>query len=533
VWQNQLTMSNRFASGRHAGVLVPLFSIPSTASWGIGEIGDIPAFASWLASAGQDLVQLLPVNEMAAGQHSPYSAMSAMAIDPIYISVHALDDVQALGGERALSDDAREALHAARAAATIDYGRVRFAKREAFRAAFARFVDAEWRRRTPRAAALAAFIDRERWWLDDYALYRALHARHEDRWWGEWADGLPRRDPEALGRARALNAREILFRQYLQWVADDQWRAARAASRGVGLFGDLPFIVSGDSADIWARQAEFDLDASVGAPPDAFAKDGQNWGMPVYRWDVVDRSGFAWLRARARRMADLYDGYRVDHLVGFYRTYARPNDGEPYFTPAGEAAQLALGERQLGLFAASGAYIIAEDLGTVPDFVRESLTRLGVPGCKVFRWEREWHEEGQPFRDPAAYPAVSVATTGTHDTEPLAVWWDEAPEDERRQAGAVPALAARGIDWGAAPFSREVRDAILDALVASGSDVLLLPVQDVFGWPDRVNVPGTTTEDNWTWRMPWPVDRLGAEPEARERAETLARMCQRAARGTG
>ena len=524
-------MPNRFVSGRHAGVLVPLFSIPSTASWGIGEIGDISAFASWLASAGQDLVQFLPVNEMAAGQHSPYSAMSAMAIDPIYISVHALDDFQAAGGEGALSGEARDALTAARRAAAIDYERVRFVKREALRAAFARFVDDEWRHHTPRAAAFAAFVERERWWLDDYALYRALHARHEDRWWGDWADGLPHRDLEALGRARALNAREILFRQYLQWVAGEQWRAARAAAGGVGFFGDLPFMVSGDSADVWARQDEFDLDASVGTPPDAFAEDGQNWGLPVPRWEVADTSGFAWLRARARRMADLYDGYRVDHLVGFYRTFVRPNLGEPYFTPAAEAAQLALGERLLGLFAEPGARIIAEDLGTVPDFVRESLARLSVPGYKVFRWEREWHDEGQPFRDPAAYPAASVATTGTHDTEPLAVWWGEAPEDERRQAGAVPALAACGLDWGSTPFTPEVRDAVLETLVAAGSDILLLPVQDIFGWPDRVNVPGTTGDDNWTWRMPWPVDQMGAQPEARERAKTLAEMCRTARRG--
>ena len=112
------------------------------------------------------------------------------------------------------------------------------------------------------------------------------------------------------------------------------------------------------------------------------------------------------------------------------------------------------------------------------------------------------------------------------------MWWTEAPADERRLAGAVPALAARGIDWGTAPFTRAVGDAILETLVASGSDVLLLPVQDIFGWPDRVNVPGTTTDDNWTWRMPWPVDRLDAQPEARERAGALAAMCQRAGRGT-
>jgi len=525
-------MPSRFPSGRHAGVLVPLFSIPSTRSWGIGEIGDIPALATWLRSAGQDVVQFLPVNEMADGQHSPYSAMSAMAIDPVYISVHALEDFAALGGEASLSEDARRDLEAARRSPAIDYERVRGVKRQALRAAFARFVDVEWREGTPRAKALAAFIAREAWWLDDYALFRALHTRHDGRAWEAWGEGLPARDPAAMERARALNARETLYAQYLQWVADAQWRAARAAAKGVAFFGDLPFMVSGDSADVWARQEEFDLTMSVGTPPDEFAEDGQDWGLPVYRWDVIHATDFAWLRARARRMADLYDGYRIDHLVGFYRTYVRPGDAEPYFSPAEEPDQTALGEHLLGIFAGAGARIIAEDLGTVPDFVRESLARLDMPGYKIFRWEREWDLPDQPFRDPAGYPPASVATTGTHDTEPLAVWWDEAPEDERREAGAVPALATRGIDWATAPFSPELGDAILEALVASGSDILLLPIQDLFFWRDRVNVPATTGDENWTWRLPWPVETLGDQPAAQARAAAIAAMCRKGGRGS-
>lgn len=524
-------MPHRFASGRHAGVLVPLFSIPSTRSWGIGEIGDIPALADWLRSAGQDLVQFLPVNEMADGQHSPYSAMSAMAIDPIYISLHALADFEALGGEASLSARARRDLDTARRSPAIDYERVRRVKRLALRAAFARFLDAEWRANSSRAKALAAFIAREAWWLDEYALFRALHRHYEGRAWQEWDGGLPARDPAALKRARKRHAREILYAQYLQWVADAQWRAAHAAARGVAFFGDLPFMVSGDSADVWARQEEFDLTMSVGTPPDEFAEDGQDWGLPVYRWDVIRATDFAWLRVRARRMADLYDGYRVDHLVGFYRTYIRPPGAEPYFSPAGKADQTALGEHLLDLFASAGAHIIAEDLGTVPDFVRESLARLGVPGYKIFRWEREWDLPGQPFRDPADYPAVSVAATGTHDTEPLAVWWDQAPADERRAAGAVPALAARDIDWETAPFTPAIGDVILETLIASGSDILLLPIQDLFFWRDRVNVPATTGDENWTWCLPWPVETLGDQPEARARAAAIAAMCRKGGRG--
>src|SRR4029077_9092019 len=236
--------------------------------------------------------------------------------------------------------------------------------------------------------------------------------------------------------------------QYLQWVADEQWREARAgaAARGVSLFGDLPFMVDGDSADVWARQHQFRLDVSVGAPPDAFSATGQDWGMPLYQWDVMAHEDFLWLRERARRSADLFHGYRVDHLVGFYRTYGKMKEGGAgFFTPADEPAQLVLGERLLDLFRSAGAEIIAEDLGTVPDFVRASLARLAVPGYCVFRWERHWHTPGQPFRDPLEYPATSVATSGTHDTEPVVVWWEGASEEERRKVadlGLIQRLAA-------------------------------------------------------------------------------------------
>jgi 4-alpha-glucanotransferase len=357
-------------------------------------------------------------------------------------------------------------------------------------------------------------------------LFRALHAREDERPWTEWPADLQRREPAAIDRARRDLARDVLYWQYLQWLAATQWRAARDAAHGVALFGDLPFMVDGDSADVWARQHQFHLDASVGAPPDAFSASGQDWGMPVYRWDVMAHEDFRWLRERARRSADIFDGYRIDHLVGFYRTYGRPRgEGAPFFTPAEEGEQLALGERLLGLFREAGAEIIAEDLGTVPDFVRASLARLRVPGFRVFRWERQWHTEGHPFRDPAEYPAPSVATSGTHDTEPLIAWWEEATAEDRARVAHLPTIlrVTDGASIEHAPYDPAVRDAILEALFASGSDLLLLPLPDVFGWRDRINHPATITDGNWTFKLPWRVDRLEEVPEARDRRDTLHR----------
>jgi 4-alpha-glucanotransferase len=533
----QTTMSIDTRTGRHAGVLAPLFSLPSTLSWGIGEIADIVPLAAWLRSARLDILQVLPLNEMSVSDCSPYSALSAMAIDPIYISVHALEDFVQPGGEAAMDRDWRDRLAAARSGAAIDYRLVRALKDEALASAFERFRAKEWDKGTRRAAALAAWTEAERYWLDDYALFRALHAQYREESWPTWPFTLRRRLEAGLQAARSGMAREVQFRQYLQWVAAEQWRAARRDASGVAIFGDLPFMVDLDSADVWARQDQFVLDASVGAPPDAFSPSGQNWGLPACRWDAMKRAGYAWFSDRARRGAALYDGFRLDHLVGLYRTFTVPHDGSlPFFNPPEQDEQIELGETLVRIFAGTPAHLVAEDLGTVPDFVRASLGRLGVPGYRVLRWEREWHAEGRPFRDPSTYPGASVATTGTHDTETLAVWWDQLPGEEREKVGRIPELRrilGDGFDFAGAAFSPRLRDGILETLFASGSDLLILPVQDVFGWRDRINLPGRISEDNWRWRLRWPTDLLASVPQARERARTLRRWVARRVGGVG
>lgn len=519
---------------RRAGILVPLFSIPSTRSWGIGEIADLPAVAGWLKAAGQQLLQLLPINEMPPGEASPYSALSAMAIDPQFIALADLEDFQAVGGEASLPPERRAQLEAARLAPAIDYRKVRPLKQTALREAFSHFRDLELSGGTRRAAAFEAFVREQSWWLDDYALYRALHAHYDERSWMHWPDALKQRRPDALEAARSELADDMRFRQYLQWVAGDQWADARKRAPNLALFGDLPFMVAGDSADVWTRQDEFRLDASVGVPPDAFSDTGQDWGLPAYNWNAIGGRDFDWFRHRARRNAALYDGYRVDHLVGFFRTFIRPHDGgPPYFDPPDEASQRVLGERILSLLREAGAEIIAEDLGTVPDFVRASLQQLGVPGFKVLRWERLWHAEGHPFKDPLEYPSVAVATSGTHDTEPLIVWWEGASRDERAAVLDMSFLRRVLTDEDRAGaldgpgLTHAVHDALLEVLYASGADLLILPIQDVFAWRDRINQPATVSDGNWTWRLPWPSDRLPMEPDAMARATQLKAWAER------
>jgi 4-alpha-glucanotransferase len=484
---------------RRAGISVPLFSLRSTRSWGIGEIGDIPAIAEWLRSANQSVLQILPLNEMAPSESSPYSALSAMAIDPQFISLWMMDD----GAE--LEREWQVEIEQVREGARIDYDRVRSLKSRALMASFDRFLTNDWRLDTASAADVRAYVEAESWWLDEYSMYRALRAEHGERPWPDWPVELRDREPSAMALARERLAGEMLFYQYVQWIAARQWQTIRRSVDAIEILGDFPFMVTLDSADVWSRRQDFLLDASVGTPPDAFSETGQEWGLPPYNWDEARKNDFAWLRMRVRRQVDLYDGFRVDHLVGFYRTYVRPVDGRtPFFMPSGERAQTELGESVMRILIDTGSDVSVEDLGTVPDFVRESIARLGLPGYKVLRWEPA---------DPILYPPLSVAMTGTHDTESLAAWWESLTAEERVRFGCDSAL-----------YDAAVRDRLIETVYNAGSNLVLLPIQDVFGWRDRINLPATISSANWAYVLPWPSDTITTQPDAVECAIRLARL---------
>ena len=477
--------------GRRAGLLLPLFSARSTRSWGIGDIADLSRLGPWLRASGLRMLQVLPVNDMATGQTSPYSALSAMAIEPLYIAIDDVPDVRALG-EAAFPRGALARRAELNASPSVPYGEVKAIKEAALRRAFDHFRTTEWANDTARAQDLRAYMAAEQWWLDDYALFRVLHDHHDARPWWDWPSGLAAREPGAMAAARTTHANAVLEACWTQWIAQRQWEQARRDLDGIALVGDLPFMVSADSADVWARQSLFSREASVGTPPDAFSETGQDWGLPVYLWDAMREDDFGWLRARGRRMAEMFDAFRIDHLVGFYRTYWRPASGDaPFFVPADEADQRVLGEAVIEAFASAGAALIAEDLGTIPDFVRASLESLRLPGYKVLRWERDWHVEGQPFHDPATYAAASLATTGTHDTDMLADWWDTSTLEERTALLAIPGLRASGVTAAQHRSTTRVRDALIEVLMRSGSDLVVFPLQDLFGWRDRINVPAT------------------------------------------
>jgi len=500
---------------------MPLFSIRGR-GWGLGEIPDLPAFTAWARSAGFSILQLLPVGEVCGGETSPYAASSAFSIDPIYLGLDACEDFRLCGGRESLSPAERAELEAVNSSPQVLWHRVRWLKEQAARRAFDRFLRDEWNRGSARAGELTRFRERQAAWLEDDALFSVLHEKFRKSWL-DWPAPLRARDPQALAAARQEHREAILFRDWLQWQLDLQWHDARAQARdqGVELMGDLPFVVSTDSADVWSHPELFKPEMRVGTPPDAFSAEGQDWGLPLYDWEAMEESGFAWMKARAARAGDLYALYRVDHVIGLYRTYYRgPGQKEGVFVPAKEEDQVALGETVLKILADAGE-VVAEDLGMVPPFLRPSLTDLGIPGYKVLRWEKDDAPGEEPpiaYRDPAAWAELSVATSGTHDIETNAEWYDALSETEREALAQVPGLE---LVADHPEFDEAIRDALLRVIYAAPSEIVAVPFQDALGSRERINLPGTVNETNWTYRM---TMTLAALREDRVTAQRLARL---------
>jgi 4-alpha-glucanotransferase len=276
------------------------------------------------------------------------------------------------------------------------------------------------------------------------------------------------------------------------------------------------------------------LTRTVGAPPDGFNPKGQRWGLPLPNWNQMRAEGFKVLRARARHASTLYDLIRIDHVVGLYRTFnfgADPNEPGG-FTPWIEDEQRRQGEEVIRAIKeeAGAADLIAEDLGTVPPWVRVSLTNLGVPGYKVMQWERDWGHGDEPFINPASYPELSLATTGTHDTEPLTVWWRAQSVGDReklvRSFGLEGKVNSRGM------LEESARFAILEVLYAAPSRLVIIPIQDLFGWSARINRPGTISASNWTYRLPLTLERMRRSGAIQEDVVRLREIAVRSGRFT-
>jgi 4-alpha-glucanotransferase len=509
---------------RCAGILIPLFSIRSTQDFGRGEFGGLLPMGQMALRMGHRLVQLLPIDEVAPDETSPYCALSVFALDPIYLSLSGLPGITS-----AECDTARAAFPDR--GKPLNQLKLRALKRELLLYSYRYF-----KTRADRILhdQYAKFVELQSGWLDDYALFLAL--KEEFHWaaWETWPPPLKNREPKALANSARALAERIACLKYVQFLAHQQWEEVRHQLNhsGVLLGGDLAFSPGRESVEVWAHRELFDLSRAVGAPPDAFSPSGQRWGLPMPDWERMRACNFEFLRTRVRHARELYDVLRIDHVVGLFRTYNYPVDDEigGTFEPETETAQQAQGEEMMRIVLeeAGPMRVVAEDLGVIPSFVRETLASLSVPGYKVMRWEKQPCSGGSAnrrFVSPADYPAVSLATTGTHDTDSLAGWWERIGEGERmRLMEAVsPASLAPGTNC---KLDESHLDKILESVYASPAQLVVTPIQDLFGWDARINFPGTVSDANWSWRLPFDLERATEDLRVRGRIARIRAICE-------
>jgi 4-alpha-glucanotransferase len=557
---------------RIAGVLAPLFGLRSESDLGIGDVAVLREFIDWAAEIGFKLVQLLPISEM-GHDNSPYNAISAMAIEPttLHLAPGSPEDLTRDDYESALVDvDLTKLRHGA-----VKYGVVKKVKRRLLEKAFANFSahasqDRHWKFRN--------FCAQESAWLDDYAFFRALMEENgENEAWNKWPGEhqriesarawLERQSPE---KKRQFHDRDNFFR-YVQWIANEQWSGIKsyAEERGLALMGDIPFGVNYYSADVFARRNEFALDWCGGAPPESHFKDdkftqkwGQNWGIPLFHWDVMRHRNFDWWRQRVRSIRRSFHLFRIDHVLGFYRIYAfpwRPQQNRkflpldwnqmlgqtggraPHFHPRDDSspnnceANRHDGEECLRavLEESGGARLIGEDLGTVPDYVRPSLRSLGVAGFKIPQWE---FYQGR-VTPGAEYERLSVATYATHDHKPMRALWEEAFEhatstsdQARAELEKIATFARFTRTNDQIDFERDFYPAMMAALFESESWIAVVMITDLLARKYRFNIPGTAASSNWVRRMQRSILQLRSSPKERKRMQLISALLEKTGR---
>ena len=565
---------NLSSDNRVAGILAPLFALRTDNDLGIGDVEALRQFIDWAASAGFKLVQLLPINETGR-DNSPYNAISSVAIEPttLHLAPGSPKDLTQEDFDSALATIDLKKLRRG----NVNYRRVRKVKDALLEKAFAHFQQ----RSSEDASAALPFDDfcrQQANWLDDYVLFRALMEKNRGReTWDRWREehlslGAAHIWLEGLGPARRKKFEtRMRFFRYVQWIAHEQWSATKryAEERGVALMGDIPFGVSYYSADAFAHPEEFALEWSGGAPPEPYFKDdeftqkwGQNWGIPLYRWDVMRGKNFAWWRQRVRGVQNFFHVFRIDHVLGFYRIYAFPwrptrnheflhlnweemlqrTEGkEPHFAPRDDSsaenceANKHEGEEYLRvvLEEAGGTRVVGEDLGTVPKYVRPSLHSLGIAGFKIPQWE---DHDGR-VTPGNEYERMSVATYATHDHKPLRLMWEEAfekpaatREQSRQELEKIAVFAAMQPPQGPIEFEKDFYPHAMRALFACNSWLAIVMITDLLGHKERFNTPGMATSSNWTRRMKRSVQTLQTSRTVKQKMRLVRTLLEQTGR---
>lgn len=481
----------------HHGFSVFLSALRSETSRGIGEYLDLIPMIDWCQQIGMDIIQLLPLNDSGLDP-SPYNAVSSCALHPIYLKINALpylDEFPAL-------QKTTETLTAYNALPHIAYHDVLMAKMQ--------WLQAYLREVGPRFVKSPEFQEFKSThpWLETYALFKTLLAKFNHTSWEMWPDEYRNltssKEQELLQEYEA----DLLFYSLIQYLCFCQLSRVRhhADRKGIFLKGDLPILISRNSADVWHNPQFFNLNLAAGHPADQFSTEGQYWGFPLFNWENLERFDYQFWRERIQAANYFYHAYRIDHAVGFFRIWGIPLHQPPSsgrFIPDDPREYLPQGVRLLSVLATTSSMLpIAEDLGAVPKEVRACLSEMGIAGTRVMRWEVDWTKE-HPYIDPQLYSPISMSCVSTHDSETLSQWWQTDPQQA--------SLLAQQKSWKYAPeiTHQQLKELLWDSHHSASlfhinllQEYLSLFPELVAANPaeERINVPGTLLATNWTYR---------------------------------
>jgi 4-alpha-glucanotransferase len=455
---------DRIGKKKRHGIALPITALRSKQSCGLGEFLDLIPLIDWCKEIGLEVIQLLPLNDSATDP-SPYNPISSCALNPLFLSLHALQNLDADLKQRLTEFTVLSQLP------KMNYSEVEKKK-----------IDWLWRyfekvgKEITTSAPFENFVT-EHSWIQSYAAFK------------------DKQKAPFYSLLQYLSALQLLkVKQY-------------AVTKGVLLMGDIPILVSAKSVDVALSPQLFDQTLSAGAPPDDYNHEGQYWGFPLFNWDALKKENYAWWKQRLKYASLFYDIYRIDHVVGFFRIWGIPinhssRDGK--FIPENQSLWMPDGRERLEMMINSSLMLpIAEDLGTVSSEVRVLLAQLGICGTKVMRWERKWQEDKSfiPIQD---YPELSLTCVSTHDSPTLELWWRDFPQEAK--------VYAEFKKWSYSPQITEAqRKEILRDSHHTNSLFHINLLQETLAlfpelvWPDpeeeRINIPGKFLPTNWTYRF--------------------------------
>ncbi len=557
---------------RGAGTAIPVFSLRTENDFGIGEFLDLKKMVDWAVETGQNVIQLLPVNDTTMlhtwEDSYPYNPNSAFALHPQYINLQAAGVRQTAGFKKLQSE--------LNALPTVDYERVNDAKLAYLKKLYA----GPKGERIVSSAEYTAFFKKNEHWLLPYAVfstYRDIVGNPQFSQWGEFAVY----SASKVKKFYAENKKAVDFHCFVQFLLDSQLKEVCEYARGknVAFKGDLPIGICRTGVDVWRFPKLFNMDSQCGAPPDAFARDGQNWGFPTYNWDEMAGDNYAWWRARLGKMSEYFDAFRIDHILGFFRIWEIPlphksglmghfSPAMPYskdeMTSSGLPVDLLFLEdsgkkgylhprisvqntdefaaldqsskdkfnalyedyfyhrhndfwkeqslRKLpDLLGATGMLACAEDLGMIPACVAEVLDNQKLLSLEIQRMPKEL---GVHFADTSKYSYWSVCASSTHDMPTLRGWWEE--EDKALiQEYYNNVLGREGVAPDSCP--PDVIEQIVGMHLESPSMLVILPLQDWLGMDGDLRNPDPMSErinipavprHYWRYRMHLTIENL-------------------------